>query len=535
MYRFYRNKVNKERKACKGKYYTSKVQDLKGVNPREWWKEINKLSGAKKKSSNLMNSLNVPDFAEKSPKEIANAINNALLEPMLSYEALDNSSEDLYLPLEDTDPEFLEVSTAQVHKNLMHLNKHKAAGPDGLANWCLREYADLLYEPVTNILNASYQEQRLPSVWKRADIAPLPKVKQVAIPKKELRPISLTASLSKIAEDFVVSEYVKPALEKTVDPNQFGTISGSSTVLALISMIHSWLKATDGNGAAVRVLLFDYRKAFDLIDHKTLVAKLKMVDIPRSVINWIINFLTDRSQRVKLSNACRSEWGSIPSQQAVDHISEWSGNNLFQLNREKTKELVISFSHASPQFPPVTMDGGSIAVTEKAKLLGVIINNSLTWNDHVEELVKNAGRKLYFLTQLKRARVTPQDLVAFYCACVRSSLDYACAVFHFSLPQYLQTELERIQKRALFTIYPGLSYAEALVEAGIESIQDHQRQLSINLFSAISENPDNKLNKLVPPIINSNYNLRKTRKFRVPVAKTKRFAESFIMKGAQLA
>ena len=69
--------------------------------------------------------------------------------------------------------------------------------------------------------------------------------------------------------------------------------------------------------------------------------------------------------------------------------------------------------------------------------------------------------------QLKRARVTSQDLVAFYCACVRSSLDYACAVFHFSLPQYLQTELERIQKRALFTIYPGLSYAEALVEAGI--------------------------------------------------------------------
>ena len=141
----------------------------------------------------------------------------------------------------------------------------------------------------------------------------------------------------------------------------------------------------------------------------------------------------------------------------------------------------------------------------------------------------------FLVTQLKRARVTSHDLVAFYCACVRSSLDYACAVFHFSLPQYLQTELERIQKRALFTIYPGLSYAEALVEAGIESIQDHQRQLSINLFCAISENPDNKLNKLVPPIITSNYNLRKTRKFRVPVANTKRFAESFIMKGAQLA
>ena len=61
------------------------------------------------------------------------------------------------------------------------------------------------------------------------------------------------------------------------------------------------------------------------------------------------------------------------AQQAVDHISEWSGNNLFQLNREKTKELVISFSHASPQFPPVTMDGGLIEVTEKAKLRGVLL------------------------------------------------------------------------------------------------------------------------------------------------------------------
>ena len=41
-----------------------------------------------------------------------------------------------------------------------------------------------------------------------------------------------------VSEDFIVSDYIKPALESLVDPNQFGTISGSSTVLALISMIH---------------------------------------------------------------------------------------------------------------------------------------------------------------------------------------------------------------------------------------------------------------------------------------------------------
>ena len=113
-----------------------------------------------------------------------------------------------------------------------------------------------------------------------------------------------------ISEDFIVSDYIKPALESLVDSNQFGTISGSSTVLALISMIHKWLEATDGNSASVRVLLFDYRKAFDLIDHKILVNKLKQVNIPNSVINWVIDFLSGRSQRVNLGKDCVSEWGS---------------------------------------------------------------------------------------------------------------------------------------------------------------------------------------------------------------------------------
>ena len=102
---------------------------------------------------------------------------------------------------------------------------------------------------------------KLPSVWKYADVTPLPKVKQVVDPKKELRPISLTASLSKVAEDFVVSDYIRPALERIADSNQFGTVSGSSTVFALLSMIHEWLLATDGNSTSVRVFLFDYRKA----------------------------------------------------------------------------------------------------------------------------------------------------------------------------------------------------------------------------------------------------------------------------------
>ena len=198
----------------------------------------------------------------------------------------------------------MEVTPERVYQNLSHLNKHKALGPVGLFNWCLKEYAELLYQPIADILNSSYKEQKLQSVWKHADVTPLPKVKQVADPKKELRPISLTVSLSKVAEDFVISNYIRPALEKIADLNQFGTVSGSSTALALLSMIHEWLQATDRNSASVRVFLLDYRKAFDFIDHGTLAAKLRVVGVPNSIVNWILDFLSDRTQRVKLSRDC---------------------------------------------------------------------------------------------------------------------------------------------------------------------------------------------------------------------------------------
>ena len=50
-----------------------------------------------------------------------------------------------------------------------------------------------------------------------------------------------------------------------VDPRQFGTLPGSNTLEALVSIIHTWNSATDGNGAIVRVLLFEFKKAFELM------------------------------------------------------------------------------------------------------------------------------------------------------------------------------------------------------------------------------------------------------------------------------
>ena len=98
-----------------------------------------------------------------------------------------------------------------------------------------------------------------------------------------------------------------------IDPNQFGTVPNSSTTHALISMLDAWYRGTDGNGAIARVVLFDFKKAFDLIDHHILCEKLLHYDLPPWVIHWIKSFLTNRQQRVKLSQDCFSEWGAIPA------------------------------------------------------------------------------------------------------------------------------------------------------------------------------------------------------------------------------
>ena len=96
----------------------------------------------------------------------------------------------------------------------------------------------------------------------------------------------------------------------------------------------------------------------------------------------------------------------------------------------------------------------------------MIITSDLSWNELVNETVKKASKRLYFLVQLKRAKLPCRGLVVFYATCIRSIPVYAAPAFFYALPKYLQRELERVQKRALSIICPSLSYDEALKGTG---------------------------------------------------------------------
>ena len=83
----------------------------------------------------------------------------------------------------------------------------------------------------------------------------------------------------------MINNALKPVRLPNIDPSKLGFIPGSSTTFSLISMFHHWLRATDGTGSTVRTALLDFRKAFDLIDHHILVAKLCNLGVEPSAVN----------------------------------------------------------------------------------------------------------------------------------------------------------------------------------------------------------------------------------------------------------
>ena len=359
----------------------------------------------------------------------------------------------------------------------------------------------------------------------------------------------MTSTLSKIAEGFVIDHELKPKILQKIDPHQFGFIPKSCTTHAIISMLHSWLAATDGTGSTVKVALLDFRKAFDLVDHNLLITKLINYGIKPSVTNWITDFLRKRTQRIKLNYKCHSnvlqDQAGVPQgtklapwlflimindlsvsenstnkmwkfaddstiseviprteksnlQDIVDQLLyNWSNNNKFQLNSGKCKEIRINFTKDLCRDEPVKVNDKHFEVVTSAKILGMTITDDLKWNVHVANILLKASKRLYLLKQLKRANVDTNSLNKFYCACIRSVLEYACQAFHSGLPNYLSKEIEQIQKRALRIIYPYVDYREALEMGNLERL-NRREKLCEKLFREIEENEDHKLHGLLP-------------------------------------
>ena len=141
---------------------------------------------------------------------------------------------------------------------------------------------------------------------------------------------------------------------------------------------------------------------------------------------------------------------------------------------------------------------------------------------------------MIFRVQLKRARVPQKDLCLFYITCVRSVIEYAAPVFHHALPAYLSQELERVQKRAMRIICPGIEYQQALALMSLPTVAEHHHNICARLFESTISVLNHKLRKFLPPLCKSNYYLRHARTFTLPRCKTNRFKNSFFMASGRI-
>ena len=164
------------------------------------------------------------------------------------------------------------------------------------------------------------------------------------------------------------------------------------------------------------------------------------------------------------------------------------------------------------------MSGGKFSV-----FISSYVNTALDQSAiriHKCYVIKKVSRRLYFLVQLKRAKLPSEDLVQFYITCIRAVIDYAIPAFYHSLPQYLKSELIRLEKRALSIIIPREDYQTATNKLGIKPLQIHHEHLCEKLFQAAIFDPSHKISKLLPRKPEAKYDLRKNRTFEAPRTRT---------------
>ena len=513
-YRRYRNKALRLAKTLRKRFYDAKVKQLRRSDNQNWWRQIKRFTGQSKQSelSGLANTVANGDcrlFAEMVSKSLQAVSEN--IQPVPEDSCLSG----LVVP-----DQYI-ISPETVCARLERVNVYKSPGPDGLPNWLLRDFAPLLCEPVCGIFNASVRECKMPLLWKRADVVPVPKVNPPTSIESDLRPISMTPTISK-----VVGSWILDAVGSQLDTRQFGGRKGRSTAHALVDMLHHWHKALD-DCHSVCVLFVDYAKAFDHVDHNIVIQKLRSLNVTDFIVRWVTSFLCERQQRVKISDVF-SDWirlrGGMPQgswlgplifiiliddlcpsvlthkylddttlteiilrdtasemQHVADAMMDWSEANHMNANVKKTKEMVLG-RFGKESVTPVTMTANPLQQVSQYKLLGVIINTGLKWDDHVNAITSKAAKRLWFLKKLKRAGVSREDLLNFFQAVVRPILEYACQAWHTSLTKEQSTSLENIQRHALQIIVGNVPYEVACDKLNLSTLADRRASICSTLF-----------------------------------------------------
>ncbi|KAG1928623.1 hypothetical protein F2P79_023546, partial [Pimephales promelas] len=398
---------------------------------------------------------------------------------------------------------FSPLNTAQVFE-LVSKAKATTCKHDPMPTALVKACLPTLGPTLVNIINTSLSSGMVPTSFKTAVV--IPKLKKPGLNQDDLnhyRPISNLPFISKLLERAVASQLNHHMLQHNLyEPFQSGFRTHHSTETALIKITNDLHMAADSGHVSILILL-DLSAAFDTVSHPILLTRLsELIGLTGTVYSWFKSYLTDRQQYVTLKGICSNlapvlhgvPQGSVlgpllfniymlplgmivrkhglhfhcyaddtqlyistkpstslppvPLTNCLKDIKHWLDNNLLKLNKDKTELMVFAPLSLLKKVDDFTLDvdGCSISASPQVRNLGVIMDSTLSFQQHIKNVTKIAFYHLKNISRLRQC-LTNSVAEALIHSFITSRLDY-CNGILLGLPSKATDRLQYVQNSA---------------------------------------------------------------------------------------
>ena len=555
---------------CSKEYYKSKVSEYE-KEVKAWHEKIeedvcsnphsNKLySYANKK---LKTTFLIPPLLNHSNSTSTSDIDKAdLLNKTFhhNFTTDDNSEFSPLYKLSSTMPD-INIQEPDILKAVLSTKDKLSLTPENIPSYFIKRVVRSILCPLSIIYNNCLKYNFVPHQWKESIITPIFKKGDRRLPTN-YRPIALTSSFCRILEAIVSDNMLcHLSLNNLLLPNQYGFLPGRSSQSQLLHCLDQWYSSYFSNTIEY-VTYTDISKAFDTVSHHKLIVVLRSFGINTFVTDWIQNFLTNRTQVVRINKSVSHPLpilsgvpqGSVlgpllfilfindiiqiiqlqhntnfalfaddtkivstnPSklQSSINSFSDTI--TTFQLNLAAQKCFVLPIGKSNLQkniLPPnnFTIDHTDLQFEDYAKDLGIYISKDLKWEIHVKKVVQQASFSSYQIIKSFRSK-NIWTLMKLYKSYVRPKLEYNTPVWSPYLSKDINA-VEKVQKRFTKIVcrrcnIPFSSYNDRLAKLNLLSLQNRRVRFDlITLYKIFNNRSDLNFNSFFI-LQNSPYVLR---------------------------
>jgi hypothetical protein len=508
-----RNACTKEIKKVKREFEKKLSKECK-LNPKCFWKYVN--SQTKINSGVSLLRAQNGDIATTDAEKAETL--NTFFGSVFTKENTDNIPNTVLASLSNEKTvNNVEITEEMVKKRLSSLNTDKAQGPDGIPAKVLKELCEELAKPLTILFTKSIEHMTIPTDWKNATVIPIFK-KGTRTDPGNYRPVSLTCILCKILESFIRDAIVDHMTNNSLYADcQHGFRKHRSCMTQLLEVMEDFTQWIDC-GENIDVLYLDFSKAFDTVPHERLIKKMEAYGITGKVLGWTRNFLTERTQRVKVGNQLSGmadvisgiPQGSIlgpvlftifindlptnlnstckifaddtklyntptnndAMQTDINVLVEWSDTWNLYFNANKCKVLHIGSSNPEKDYV-MKNDNKEVNITKckEEKDLGVFFDTSLSFDQHINKCINKANQRIGIIKRTF-SYLDKDVFLQLYKSLVRPILEYGNVIW---FPRLIRqsADIEGVQRRATKLIYDikELSYEERLKFLNLPSLK----------------------------------------------------------------